>query len=252
MRRRLGNVCLALGLALLGLVMAYEAYSLSAQAALTGLREGSLPVESTVVEPDCEVAGPCLPAAPGVEAATGTSSNAVPATEGAFSEADTDPRPLAPVVAPPPPPAGPPLWFRLERLGISSKVVGLGTEWKDGQLVWQTADNAVGHYENTAYPGERGNIVLSGHISSPLARQGQVFKRLPEVHVDDEVVVASEHAFHRYRVVGKEVVLPSDTRVMRPTPDERLTIITCVPDFVYSHRLIVTAEPEDTWTPDAD
>jgi hypothetical protein len=39
---------------------------------------------------------------------------------------------------------------------------------------------------------------------------------------------------------------------MMPTPDERLTIITGVPDFVYSHRLIVTAEPLDTWTPDPD
>lgn len=250
--RLIGNLSLALGLALLGLVVAYEVYALSAQAALAELREGSTLADSAVGEPNCEDGGPCGPTGPGMEAAKGTGAEPGRAVEAAMSEDDTERRPQVPVLAPPPPPPVPPLWFRLERLGISSKVVGLGTEWKDGQLVWQTADNAVGHYENTAYPGEGSNIVLSGHISSPLARQGQVFKRLPEVHVGDEVVVASERAFHRYRVVAKEVVLPTATRVMRPTPDERLTIITCVPDFVYSHRLIVTAEPVDTWTPEAD
>ncbi len=249
--RRLGDLFLAHGLALLALVVGYQAYTLSAQAALAGLREGAPLVESAIVEPDCGDAGPCAPGTTGNEAATGTPTDAGRVLGAAMGEG-TDRRPLALAAAPPPPPASPPLWFRLERLGISSKVVELGTEWKDGQLVWQTADNAVGHYENTAFPGEGSNIVVSGHISSPLARQGQVFKRLPEVHVGDEVVVATEQAFHRYRVVSKEVVLPTETRVMMPPRDERLTIITCVPDFVYSHRLIVTAEPVDAWTPDPD
>jgi LPXTG-site transpeptidase (sortase) family protein len=37
------------------------------------------------------------------------------------------------------------------------------------------------------------------------------------------------------------VVTPDHLEVMEPTPEETLTLITCVPDGVYSHRLVVTA-----------
>ncbi len=47
----------------------------------------------------------------------------------------------------------------------------------------------------------------------------------------------------RYRVTELLTVLPSDSWVMAPTRDETLTLITCVPIGVYSHRLIVRAVP---------
>jgi LPXTG-site transpeptidase (sortase) family protein len=38
-------------------------------------------------------------------------------------------------------------------------------------------------------------------------------------------------------------VLPDETWVLAPTSRETLTLITCVPIGVYSHRLIVRAAP---------
>jgi sortase (surface protein transpeptidase) len=45
-----------------------------------------------------------------------------------------------------------------------------------------------------------------------------------------------------YRVSDKLVVLPSDSWVMGQTVAPIATFITCVPDGVYSHRLVVVAD----------
>ncbi|HLC30710.1 MAG TPA: sortase, partial [Dehalococcoidia bacterium] len=66
--------------------------------------------------------------------------------------------------------------------------------------------------------------------------------RLPDVKLGDTVILYTPVRGLAYQVVGKKVLLPEETSVLNPTPDETLTLITCVPDFVYSHRLIVTAK----------
>jgi LPXTG-site transpeptidase (sortase) family protein len=106
--------------------------------------------------------------------------------------------------------------------------------------VWQTADHAVGYHLGTGFPGEPGNVVLSGHISHPT--EGSVFRRLPEVKIGEGIILFSLGDTYLYQVVDIKVVPPSETSVMDPTQDETLTLITCVPDGVYSHRLIVVAK----------
>lgn len=125
---------------------------------------------------------------------------------------------------------------------VDSRVVELGIVFEDGEWQWERPVHAVGHLKGTADPGRSGNIVMSGHISSPVRGEGQVFKRLPEIKLNDVVVLYTPVRGFAYQVVGKKVVLPSDVDVLKPTPDETLTLITCVPDFIYSHRLIVTAK----------
>ncbi|MBI4300654.1 MAG: sortase, partial [Chloroflexi bacterium] len=112
---------------------------------------------------------------------------------------------------------------------------------KDGELVWETANRAVGHYKTTANPGVPGNVVMSGHISSPVSNEGEIFKNLPKIPLGADVTVYTEENRHLYRVVKKEVVKPTETSVMNPTEKPTLTLITCVPDLVYTDRLIVTA-----------
>ena len=114
---------------------------------------------------------------------------------------------------------------------------------KNGKWAWAVPLNEVGHYENTANPGEIGNIAMAGHISLPQTLESKVFKRLPELAFGDEVTVynASGEEF-RYVVVQTRIVLPTEISVLNPTPDETLTLMTCVPDWIYSHRLIITAK----------
>jgi LPXTG-site transpeptidase (sortase) family protein len=42
-------------------------------------------------------------------------------------------------------------------------------------------------------------------------------------------------------VVDVRTVTPDDVSVLDESPDPTVTLITCVPDGIYSHRLVVTA-----------
>ncbi|MBI2885981.1 MAG: sortase [Chloroflexi bacterium] len=134
----------------------------------------------------------------------------------------------------------PPVRLAIPAIQLESPVVPLGVRFDyRGQLEWETAPFVVGHYVNTANPGGSGNCVLSGHISSRSA--GAVFKRLPEVQPGDGVAVATVESLFLYQVVSTQVVDPRATEVMGPVRDAQLTLLTCVPDGVYSHRLVVSA-----------
>jgi sortase A len=125
-------------------------------------------------------------------------------------------------------------------LGLDSKIIQLGTKLdRRGQLAWETAPFAVGQHKGLAGPGQNGNMVLSGHISSP--NEGAVFHHLPDLKVGEGVIVGTEERQYLYRVVDVKTVTPDEVSVLDQTPDPTVTLITCVPDGIYSHRLVVTA-----------
>jgi sortase A len=125
-------------------------------------------------------------------------------------------------------------------IGLDTKVIQLGTKLdRRGQLAWETAPFAVGQHKGLAGPGQNGNMVLSGHISSP--NEGAVFHRLPDVKVGEGVIVGTDERQYLYRVVDVKTVTPDQVAVLDQTPDPTATLITCFPDGIYSHRLVVTA-----------
>ncbi len=128
----------------------------------------------------------------------------------------------------------------IPRIGVDAEVVEIGVRLQDGRRVWDPPSHLVGHYDGTANPGETGNIALTGHISSPISSQGSVFKRLPELRLGDRVLLvdAGGRRF-LYSVVELRIVPPTEISVLDPTEDQTLTLITCFPDWVYSHRLVV-------------
>src|SRR5205823_7601892 len=120
----------------------------------------------------------------------------------------------------------------------------VGTKVENGQLVWATADHAVGHLIGTSIPGGTGNMVLSGHISSPVKGEGNIFRSLPSLadKIGSRVSVQNgDGAWFIYEIVGTKVVLPTVTAVIDPTPAPALTLLTCVPDGVYTHRFVALA-----------
>ncbi|MCC6178098.1 MAG: sortase [Chloroflexi bacterium] len=131
--------------------------------------------------------------------------------------------------------------LQIPGIDLDAKVVPIGTKRDDkGHILWETAAFAVGYHKGTGLPGENGNIVLSGHISSP--REGAVFSKLPKVEVGDGVVVSSSDRQFLFVVASAKVVTPDAVEVLDQTDHSVLTMITCVPDGVYSHRLVVRAE----------
>jgi sortase A len=95
----------------------------------------------------------------------------------------------------------------------------------------------VGHIENTAFPGEPGNVAIAGHRDS-------FFRPLRNIQVGDDVLLDTPRGRVRYRVSSFRVVSPTDVSVLRPTPDSTLTLVTCYPFWVLGHapdRFIVRA-----------
>jgi sortase A len=166
---------------------------------------------------------------------------AVPtATLGGATEAQQHVLPV-PLGRPPAPQPLPAKRVVIPTIGLDSKVISLGTRIdRRNQLAWETAPFAVGHHRGTAGPGQAGNMVLSGHISSP--GEGAIFHRLPELKIGEGVIVATEERQFLYRVMDIKTVTPDEVSVMEPTPEASATLITCVPDGIYSHRLVVTAQ----------
>jgi LPXTG-site transpeptidase (sortase) family protein len=166
-----------------------------------------------------------------------------------LAEAAPLPDPLPPVtevaaqIPVTPKPLAPAQRIQIGSIQLDAKVVELGTHEEKGQLVWDTAAHAVGWYRTTALPGQGSNVVMSGHISSPLKGEGSIFRRLPEVTIGDTIVLETSASRHGYRVVSRQIVSPTEIGVMAPTPSETLTLITCYPDLIYSHRLVVQAQP---------
>lgn len=241
-----GNSMLAIGGSLFGAAAAYEIYSRRSEAGLSALKRGNIAfpgglqapavanvpaqVAAQPTESDAVAATPESTNTPATaEVPAGAEPALFPATAVATQSANVRPEML-------------PVKLRIQSIGLmDAKVVEVGTHIEKGQLVWETADHAVGHNIGTAVPGQPGNSVLSGHISSPVRGEGNIFRNLPSLA--DKIgsrasVQVADGTWHYYDIVGTNVVTPSDIWVLAPTPTPVLTLLTCVPDGVYTHRFV--------------
>jgi sortase A len=103
-------------------------------------------------------------------------------------------------------------------------------------------DHGVGHVTNTSLPvgGESTHSVLAGHTGLPSA---VIFDKLDQLEVGDYLIIQALGEDHAYRVTSTEVVLPDDTSSLGVKQGEDLvTLVTCTPYGVNSHRLLVHAE----------
>jgi len=103
---------------------------------------------------------------------------------------------------------------------------------------WEELKMGVGHRVGSANPGERGNMVISGHNDV----YGEIFRPLEDLNIGDEVTVYAGDTPHRYLVVAKMIVEPTQVSLLEPTPNATLTLITCHPYMIDSHRLVVVTE----------
>jgi sortase A len=95
-----------------------------------------------------------------------------------------------------------------------------------------------GHMEETAWPGEYGNMVVSGHRVT----HSRPFFRLDELKVGDSIVIYTKSQEFTYHVIEKKVVKPTNLNVIKPTRNRILTLTTCNPPYSAKTRLIIHAK----------
>lgn len=133
----------------------------------------------------------------------------------------------------------------IPRVDVDTPIVEVNLD-ADG-LIWAPMHQA-GHYAPSAKPGETGNMVIVGHVY-----RGLVFNHLQHAKVGDEVLLHDVDGRTFSYKVDEIVLVPiegasteqleSNLEYVLPTPDERLTLITCWPETTFTHRLIVIAKP---------
>ncbi len=99
-------------------------------------------------------------------------------------------------------------------------------------------DTAIGHFENTSMPGEYGNFAVAGHRAYT---KNKFFSNLDKVEIGDEINILQNETNHKYIVNSIEVVTPDRVDVVesKDMDKKEITLVTCTPKYVGSHRLIV-------------
>ena len=103
---------------------------------------------------------------------------------------------------------------------------------------WEALKKGAGHHSGSANPGQRGNLVLSGHDDV----FGEIFRYIGDLKSGDTVDVYSKESKYTYTVTNKRIVDPTDVSVLQATTDATLTLITCYPYLVDTQRTVVFAQ----------
>nr|WP_240921451.1 class C sortase [Microbacterium excoecariae] len=109
----------------------------------------------------------------------------------------------------------------------------------------ETLRRGIGHLYGTSLPvgGSGTHAVLTGHSGLP---EAELFTRLADLEEGDEIVVETMGESLTYRVTGSETVEPTDIDSLRPAAGrDQLTLLTCTPIGINTHRLLVHAERVD-------
>lgn len=102
--------------------------------------------------------------------------------------------------------------------------------------------SALGHVTHTALPGEQGNCAIAGHRNYVF---GRYFNRLDEMEPGDTIEIETLEGTYTYTVTESFVVEPKEVSVLDTMEGYNLTLITCTPLFIGSHRLIIRAALND-------
>lgn len=113
----------------------------------------------------------------------------------------------------------------------------------------------VGHYTETALPGQVGNVGLAGHRQS----YGRPFHAVDDLLPGDEIIVRTTSAWYVYHVTDYEIIQPHEVDVLAPVPREpeaqpterMITLTTCHPLWSIAERYVVYGAL-DHWVDPAD
>ncbi|MBP9719185.1 MAG: sortase [Candidatus Levybacteria bacterium] len=125
----------------------------------------------------------------------------------------------------------------IPRINIDIKIVAAAIV--DGH--WEVSEIFANHGMGTAFPGQKGNMVVFAHARDLL------FLNLQNISDTDDIYVLTDKKWYVYTVSEIREVTPDQVEVIAPTADERITLFTCS-GFADEKRLIVVGKrkiPDD-------
>jgi sortase A len=114
-----------------------------------------------------------------------------------------------------------------------------------------------GHYPETPFPGQKGNVAVAGHRTT----YGAPFANVDDLALGDTVTVTTVQGTFNYEVFDADhpdggpeaqpwkIVTPDQVEVLNDFGDNRITLTACHPKYDLSHRIVVTAKLKGTPAP---
>ncbi len=137
----------------------------------------------------------------------------------------------------------------ISKINVKAPIVFM--EWPDDapdeeiqNKIQEYLKGGVGHYPNTALPGEIGNVFITGHSSNyPWAggNYNYVFASLDKLKDGDQIIIYFNNRKFIYEVYDKIVVSPNERSVLAQTNTSILSLMTCTPAGTDISRLVVKA-----------
>jgi LPXTG-site transpeptidase (sortase) family protein len=128
-------------------------------------------------------------------------------------------------------------------LGVDAEISPVGFVGQD----WDVAllGDRIGHLTGSVLPGDTGNAALVAHVTVPGLNSAGPFYELEKIQPGDRISVRRDGQLLSYTVTSVGTVEASEIRVVLPSKDTQLTLITCA-DWdgnQYAARLVVVALP---------
>ncbi|MGG7142115.1 class D sortase [Clostridium nigeriense] len=99
----------------------------------------------------------------------------------------------------------------------------------------------LGHFENSAMPGEKGNFAVAGHRVSDYS---EAFVNLYKTEIGDQIIVKANKKEYIYEITDNFIVSPENVSVLDDTEDATITLVTCTVGA--KERVIVTGKLVET------
>ena len=138
--------------------------------------------------------------------------------------------------------------IHIAKIGADAPMVW--TQSEDEKTMLTDLEKGIGHFYKTAAPGQKGNMVLSGHSSNLIWKKGNynyIFEKLNDLNVGDDVTVRTiqqngRTITYHYVITEKFITTASDERIFASTENPTITLSTCWPIGTNLKRIIVKGE----------
>ncbi len=119
-------------------------------------------------------------------------------------------------------------------IGVETVMVEGGAEIESERYLRK----GPGHWPETAFPGQGGSVVVSGHRTT----YGAPFRKLNELKPGDKVQVTMPYAILEYEVTQVIIVQPEEVDVVADRGEEMLSLVACHPLYSAQQRIIAQCD----------
>ena len=119
--------------------------------------------------------------------------------------------------------------IKIPKISLEAKIASGTSE--------EVMNKYVGHFENTEK--WKGNVGLAAHNRGyPV----NYFNKLKELKIGDLIYYYTEFGVKKYKVIVTTIIKDTDWTYLKPTQDNRITLITCVENIPDKRRCVQAIE----------